>query len=142
MASVPSPDQTVPCSRVPYSMQLSSLGRGVLGSSQTQRGVLKLTVPLEGIQGPLTSARCLNSQTRLLSGCTERHRGGSPCTFTETLVKPLAGLHTLLVALSSLPNRRNQPSFHTLTFQWGMETEKPPIYLSRTKIYFTDLKGP
>lgn len=66
MASVPSPDQTVPCSV--YSMQLRSLGRGVLGSSLTQRGVLKLSVPLGGIQGPLTSAGCLNSQTRLLSG--------------------------------------------------------------------------
>lgn len=34
------------------------------------------------------------------------------------------------------------PSCHTVTFQWGVETEKPSEYLPVTEIYFTDLEGP
>lgn len=91
--------------------------RGAGQQPNTERGP-QLSVPLGCVQRPHTSAQCFHADTA-------RHRDGSPCIFTETLAKPLIGLHTLLVALSSLPNRRSQPSCHTLTFQWGMETEKP-----------------
>ena len=60
--SMRSPHNLFPCNGCP--VQLSSLRRGVLGGSSTQRGVFKLSLLFGGTQRPQASARCLDLQTR------------------------------------------------------------------------------